>query len=88
MTKQEIIDWIGNLDPIAIPYSEYNPLGDLEETHIYEKDGKLYKLFFYDEKPTDCVSRRGKPDGFYEPIEVIKEIQVMTYKEVQFIRKV
>ena len=86
MTKQEIIDWIGNLKPIDIPYSEYNHEGNRIEVHIYQKDGKLYKINFFEDMPTDSEVCRGWKGGFYNPEEVIKQTKMI--EEVTYIEKV
>lgn len=86
MTKQEIIDWIGKLKPIDIPYSEFNAQGYLVEVHIYKKDEKLYKIKFFDDTPTDSEGCRGFKDGFYLPEEVTKQTKMI--EEVTYIPKV
>ncbi len=86
MNQQEIIDWIGKLQPIDIPYSEYNHEGYLVEVRIYEKDGKLYKIHFFENMPTDSVGCRGWTGRGYYPEEVIKHTKMI--EEVTYIEKV
>ena len=59
MTKNEIEQWIKKATFVTSSYFEYDGRGNREETRIYDKDGQLYLINFFNKKPSPEWGEKG-----------------------------
>ena len=82
MNKQELNDWIksATFDCFA---EDINDDGNLRQTLIYKKDGKLYSIDYCNHEPNEVWGERGYIRGVYQPKEVTRHTRMIkeTYYE-------
>ena len=88
MKKEEILNWIKSAKFITYSHDEYDANGNRESYAIYEKDGKLFELFYNDLNPAEKYVEgvgyiRGECEDPVEVREIEEEIIVTRYVPVK-----
>jgi len=70
MTKEEIREWMRSAECVAT--HRYEDYGNIYQSRIYEKDGKLYLIELCNGGVSEKFGKKGYIRGEYELVEVQK----------------
>ena len=81
MTKQELITWISSASFEGFLEDEYDDNGNHYQTCIYQKDGKLYLINYWNSAPCEAYVN-GYIKEEYQPKEVVRKYRMI--KEIYY----